>query len=84
MKMFKGDEDPEGILRDEEAFSVSKDGELEKIAQSVMEENPNAVADFKKGKIASLQFLVGKAMGKLKGRGNPEALRNLFQEKLNL
>jgi len=47
-----------------------------------MTENPNAVADYKKGKTASLQFMIGKAMAKLRGRGAPDTLKELFQEKL--
>ena len=48
----------------------------------IIEANPKAVEDYRKGKEVSLQFLVGKAMGELKGRGNPELLKKLFLEYL--
>ncbi len=76
-----GTEELMEILKSEE-FDVIDVGELENIAREVLAENPAAVADYKKGKTASLQFLVGKAMGKLKGRGNPEALQGLFKKLL--
>ncbi|MCR4328661.1 MAG: Asp-tRNA(Asn)/Glu-tRNA(Gln) amidotransferase subunit GatB [Patescibacteria group bacterium] len=81
-KIFQSDVDPEDILKDESYYAISDSGELDVIVQDVFAENSQAVADYKKGKIQSLQFLVGKAMGKLKGKGNPEVLRELFMEYL--
>jgi aspartyl-tRNA(Asn)/glutamyl-tRNA(Gln) amidotransferase subunit B len=40
------------------------------------------VEDYKSGKATAIQFLVGKAMAALRGRGNPEMLRNLFEKEL--
>ncbi len=78
-KMFDTGLDPEEIVQTEGLETVSDSGELEKIAKEVLEKNPKAIEDYKKGKTASLQFLVGQAMGRLKGRGNPEMLRNIFK-----
>ncbi len=77
-KMFERDEDPEDILKDESMYAVSDTAALETVAQLVLQENPNAVADYRKGKVASLQFLIGKSMAQLKGKGNPEVLRQIF------
>ncbi|MBI2623191.1 MAG: Asp-tRNA(Asn)/Glu-tRNA(Gln) amidotransferase subunit GatB [Candidatus Liptonbacteria bacterium] len=81
-KMVVSDEDPEDILRDEAAQSVSDEGKLRQVVEMVLVANPQAIADYKKGKVQSLQFLVGKAMGELKGKGNPETLRKLFTDEL--
>jgi aspartyl-tRNA(Asn)/glutamyl-tRNA(Gln) amidotransferase subunit B len=81
-KMFETGEDPENILLAEGLHTVSGEAELQKIVEEVLAENPQAVADYKKGKAASLQFLIGKAMKKLKGRGNPETLRTLLEKRL--
>ncbi|MEK7076729.1 MAG: hypothetical protein AAB967_00705, partial [Patescibacteria group bacterium] len=81
-KMFETGEDPEGILESEGLHTVSGEKELKKVVKEVIAENPQAAADYKKGKGASMQFLIGKAMGKLRGRGNPGALRELFAERL--
>jgi aspartyl-tRNA(Asn)/glutamyl-tRNA(Gln) amidotransferase subunit B len=81
-KMFAHDEDPEDILKDESQYAVSDEGRLRQVVEQVLVANPQAIADYKKGKVQSLQFLVGKAMGELKGKGNPEMLRELFVEEL--
>jgi len=53
------------------------------MAEFIAENHP-AVSDYKGGKEQALQFLVGKAMGKLRGRGNPEQLKELKILKLIL
>jgi aspartyl-tRNA(Asn)/glutamyl-tRNA(Gln) amidotransferase subunit B len=81
-KIFDGGADPEEILKSKEFHTISDQGELRRAVREAIAENPSAAADYKKGKTASMQFLIGKTMGKLKGRGNPEALRKLFEEEL--
>lgn len=74
--------DPRVIVQQEGLHQVSGEGELQTIVEKIISEHPAAVADYKKGKTAAVQFFVGKAMGALKGRGNPEILRKLFEETL--
>jgi len=74
--------DPEEILRTEGLETISDSSELERVVGEVIMENPQAVADYKKGKQASMQFLIGKAMGKLRGRGNPQMLGDTFKKLL--
>lgn len=78
--MFADGRDPETIMREEGLETVSDTGELESAVREVISENPKAVEDYKKGKEASLQFLVGQAMRKLRGRGEPNALKELFKK----
>lgn len=82
-KMFKTGLDPEEILNQEGLYVISNESELEGVVKEVVVENPDAVVDYKKGKVASIQFLIGKAMGKLKGRGSPEVLKKLIEEELS-
>ena len=81
-KMFETGMDPEDIVKNEGMETVSDSAELEAVVKEILEKNPKAVEDYKKGKAASMQFLIGQAMGKLKGRGNPEFLREIFEKKL--
>ncbi len=81
-KMFETGESAETILTTEGLHTVSDEDELLKIVEEVIAENSAAVSDYKKGKAASIQFMIGKAMGKLKGRGNPGTLKTLFEQKL--
>jgi len=81
-KMFATGGDPEEIVKDEGIGIVSDGTEIEAVVLAVIAEHHAAVVDYKKGKTASLQFLIGKAMAQLKGRARPEALREIFERKL--
>ncbi len=72
-KMFETGADPEEIMRTQN-ISVSDSDEVEAVVLAVIAEHSAAVADYKKGKTASLQFLIGQAMAKLKGRARPDML----------
>ncbi len=78
--MFQDGRDPEEILQAEGFEMISDDTELENIIKKIIEENPSAVADYKKGKMQAVQFLIGKTMAKLKGRGNPAVLEGLIKK----
>jgi aspartyl-tRNA(Asn)/glutamyl-tRNA(Gln) amidotransferase subunit B len=80
-KMFTTGDDPEAIMKSEN-IGISDAGEVEETVRTIIAENVAAVADYKKGKTASLQFLIGKAMGKLKGRAQPDMLKELFEKNL--
>jgi Asp-tRNA(Asn)/Glu-tRNA(Gln) amidotransferase B subunit len=48
---------------------------LAEIAAKVVESNPQVVADYKAGKEAAMQFLVGQGMKESRGAANPAQLR---------
>lgn len=50
--------------------------------EQVIADNQKAVAEYKGGKAASLQYLIGQAMRATKGAGNPEMIRKILLEKL--
>jgi len=81
-KMFETGFDPEAIMESEDLGTISNKKDLEKTIKEVIAEQEKAVADYKKGKEASLKFMVGTAMGKLKGRGDPKTLEELFKKAL--
>ncbi len=81
-KMFETGEDPEDIVK-KEGIGISDTGEVEGAVRAVIDENPAAVADYRKGKTASIQFLIGKAMGRLKGRARPDMRKEIFENHLS-
>ncbi|TSC96947.1 MAG: aspartyl-tRNA(Asn)/glutamyl-tRNA (Gln) amidotransferase subunit B [Parcubacteria group bacterium Athens1014_26] len=81
-KMAKTGGDPRQIVKEEGLHQVSGEEELIVIVNKIIEENSGAVADYKKGKTTALQFLVGKAMAALRGKGNPQVLQKLFRDNL--
>lgn len=83
LKMHTSGEDPETIIASGGMKFVDSDEALFPIIKEVVEKNEKAVADYKKGKPASLQFLVGQAMAKTKGQADPAKLRILFEKSLS-
>jgi len=66
---------PEKIANDRGLIQKSDEGAIKKIAEEVIAENAPAIEEYRKGKQASLMFLVGQGMKKSKGSANPEMLR---------
>ena len=56
---------------------------LETLVQKVISNNQKVVEEYKKGKTASLQFLIGQGMKESKGSANPGVLRKMIIEKLS-
>jgi aspartyl-tRNA(Asn)/glutamyl-tRNA(Gln) amidotransferase subunit B len=60
------------------AVSAISDEELKKVVKQVLDANPKAVTDYKKGKEQALMFIVGMTMKALKGKGNPQHIKGLI------
>ncbi len=69
---------PETIATNLGLLQKSDQGELETIVEGVIAGNQKVVTDYKSGKMAALQFLVGQGMKATKGSANPEMLREIF------
>jgi aspartyl-tRNA(Asn)/glutamyl-tRNA(Gln) amidotransferase subunit B len=80
-KMFETGADPTEIMESDN-IGIGDTDEVEAVVLAVIAEHHAAVADYKKGKTASLQFLIGQAMAKLKGRARPEMLKEMFEKNL--
>ena len=52
------------------------------VVDAVVAANESVVAEYKTGKVASIQFLVGQCMKATKGAGNPAVLRRLLEERI--
>jgi aspartyl-tRNA(Asn)/glutamyl-tRNA(Gln) amidotransferase subunit B len=57
-------------------------GKLEDIIKTVIDENPEAVEDYKSGKKASIGFLIGQVMKKTQGTADPNEARSILIEEL--
>jgi aspartyl-tRNA(Asn)/glutamyl-tRNA(Gln) amidotransferase subunit B len=80
--MFESGLDPRAIIEKKGIKQVTDEGPILEAIKAVMEANPNAVADFKKGKENALQFMIGQTMAKLKGQGNPGVVKKVLEENL--
>jgi aspartyl-tRNA(Asn)/glutamyl-tRNA(Gln) amidotransferase subunit B len=60
----------------------SDSGELEKLCNEVIAEQPDAVNDYKGGNEKSLHFLIGQVMRKTRGTANPDVVRKVYEKLL--
>ncbi len=81
-EMWATGKDPSLIIGEKDLTQVQDASELEKIASKIINENQAAVSDYKKGKEASLQFLVGQVMKETRGKANPKSVSEILQELL--
>ena len=80
--MYAENIDPEKYVKDNGLEMVSDDGELEKMVDDVIANNPKSVEDYKKGKKAAIGYLVGQIMKATKGQANAGKVNQMIQEKL--
>jgi aspartyl-tRNA(Asn)/glutamyl-tRNA(Gln) amidotransferase subunit B len=81
-RAFASGEQPRDIVAREGIAQLSDTGELERIIADVIAENPKAVEDYRAGKMASAQFLVGQVMKRTKGRAKPDMVNPLLVKQL--
>jgi aspartyl-tRNA(Asn)/glutamyl-tRNA(Gln) amidotransferase subunit B len=61
---------------------VHDEGVLTAAVHTAIEANPGVVAEYRAGKVATLQFLIGQAMKHSRGAGNPGKLKELLIRQL--
>ena len=83
-ELFEKGGDPAAIVKERGLAQVSDAGAVEALARQAVEANPKPAAEFRAGKKASLQFLVGQVMKLSRGKANPklaaEALLKILSE----
>lgn len=73
---------PKEIAEREGLFQKSDTGELKKVAEKIIAENEKVAVEYKAGKVASLQFLIGQMMKETKGSANPALSKQILEELL--
>ncbi|MEJ0053531.1 MAG: Asp-tRNA(Asn)/Glu-tRNA(Gln) amidotransferase subunit GatB [bacterium] len=82
MEMYVSGGEPMAIATEKGLIQVHDENVLAEAVRGVIGANPEVVAQYRAGKEASLQFLVGAAMKATKGAGNPGKLRDLLATEL--
>ena len=77
-KLIEKPFDVKEYVKKEELEAVSDASELEKYCKAAIEENPQAVEDYKKGENKALNFIVGKVMAKTRGKATPKELNEII------
>ena len=81
-EIFETNENPSKLAEERNLLQISDSGLLEEVVDEVLKENPESIEDIKNGKDRAFGFLVGQAMKKTKGKGNPVEITNLLKEKI--
>jgi aspartyl-tRNA(Asn)/glutamyl-tRNA(Gln) amidotransferase subunit B len=85
-KMTQSKDSPQQIAESLNLLQKSDVGELEKIVEQVLSENPKAVDDVKSGGKKSkkaMGFLLGQVIQKTKGQANPKVVSEILSKKLS-
>ena len=80
--MLVSAEDPAQLAATHNLLQNNDDSAAVALAQAVIDEQEAAAKEYKAGKAASLQFLIGQGMRKSKGSSNPEKLKQAFEKLL--
>ncbi|MGC9049032.1 MAG: Asp-tRNA(Asn)/Glu-tRNA(Gln) amidotransferase subunit GatB [Patescibacteria group bacterium] len=82
-KMFFEGLDVDQAIQEGGLKRIDDLSEINKIIEKVIKNNPVALADYKKGKVNAIIYLIGQVMKETKGRANPDLVRKILEEKLN-
>ncbi len=82
-KIFESGEAPSVVVEREGLRQVSDTGELERVVDALIAENPDQVAQVKE-KPKALGWFVGQAMKATGGKANPQAINEILKQKLGL
>jgi len=74
---------PTAVLENKDLGQMSDDGATGAAVDKVIGDNPKQVEQFKAGKEAVLQYLVGQVMKQTHGKADPAAIQQLFKDKLS-
>ncbi len=81
-KIFAEDIEPAAYVEEQGLLNVNDEGELLKVLQKVIAENPQAVVDYKGGKEKALGALIGQTMKAMKGKADPGMVSKKLREYL--
>jgi aspartyl-tRNA(Asn)/glutamyl-tRNA(Gln) amidotransferase subunit B len=83
-EMYRGgDNDPSHIVEAKNLAQVSDATELDATVEKVLAANRQSVEDYRAGKAAALQFLVGQVMKETKGKANPAMVTEMLGGKMS-
>ena len=81
--MFSSGKTARQIVDEKGLQQVTDQGEIAKVIDEVIAENPKMVEQYLEGKDKLLGFFVGQAMKLTKGKANPKMLNDILKQKLN-
>ncbi len=81
-EMFEKGRDPSDVIEEKDLWQLGTQEDLELIVDKVINDNPKQVEEYKSGKLAVLQYLIGQVMKESRGKANPEVVNHILVHKL--
>ncbi len=81
-EMYRTGKDARRVVQEKGLVQISDEDQIRGMVDQVVLANPQAVADYKKGKENAVKFLVGQVMKASKGQVNPQKANELVAERL--
>ena len=81
-EMVKSGKDPEAIVKEKGLVQITDSSEIESLVDEVLNNNPQAIEDYKSGKESAIGFLVGQVMKASRGKANPGIVNGMLKDKL--
>ena len=81
--VLEKDVDPEAYYKEQGMDTQGDTGVVEAIVKKVLDANPNAVKEYKEGKVKVVQFLFGMCMRELRGNGDPSTINAILTDLLS-
>jgi aspartyl-tRNA(Asn)/glutamyl-tRNA(Gln) amidotransferase subunit B len=82
-EMFVSGKSADTVVAEKGLAQISDTSEIEKIADDILDANPQSIEDFKAGKKQAAGFLMGQLMKASKGKANPQVAKELLDRKLS-
>lgn len=81
-EIFIQDQDPEVVAKRLNMVQISDESAILDLVESVLNENPSVILDYKNGKDRAFGFLVGIVMKKSQGKMNPSLASKILKEQI--
>jgi len=81
--VFMHNVDPEAYITENRLMMLTDDKTIAEAVNTVLADNPDAVADYRGGKVKAFGFLMGQVMKKLGGVGSPDMVKKALKDILD-
>jgi aspartyl-tRNA(Asn)/glutamyl-tRNA(Gln) amidotransferase subunit B len=82
LEMYGTGESPKQIILKKGLNQINDTRELESIIDEVILKNPDAITQYKEGKVKAIGFLVGQVMAGTQGKANPQIVNEIIIKKI--
>ncbi len=81
--MVKTGGDPSTLIEEHGLSAIDDEDHLAALVDGVLADHGKVVEEYKAGKQAAFQFLVGQVMGASQGKANPQVVQKILRDKLS-